>query len=193
MWDLLFDWPALAQRGADAVGYLILAVIGTGLFALRLVLGLFGGNGGDLDADVAVDSDASFTLFSLLSVTAFVMGAGWMGLAARIDWGLGRVPALALSVGFGAAMMVLAAALMSFTRRLNRQIDYDLRTAIGRTGRSYLRVPARGAGQGQVEVSVSGRLKVLTAISNGGEIPAFTDVRVVDVRDDETLVVEPLA
>ena len=43
-----------------------------------------------------------------------------------------------------------------------------------------------------MEVSVSGRRKILTAITQGKALSAFTDVRVVEVRDDQTLVVEPL-
>ena len=194
MWRLLFDWPELVQQGADAVTYFIMAAFGTILFVARLVISLFGGDGGDFDADIDVEggTDASFTLFSLLSVTAFIMGAGWMGLACRIDWELGRITSLLTAIGFGTGMMFLAAGLMFMTRKLNREVQYDVRTAVGRTGRVYLNIPANGTGQGQVEVSVSGRKKILKAVTKGAELAAFTDVKVVDVRDDDTLVVEPL-
>ena len=65
-------------------------------------------------------------------------------------------------------------------------------TAIGNTGRAYVTLPARGKGLGQVQVSVSGRLKTMPAASNGKEIAAFSDVKVVEARDDGTLIVEPL-
>lgn len=55
----------------------------------------------------------------------------------------------------------------------------------------YLTIPAKGQGQGQVEVTVSGRRKIIRAISSGAEIPAFADVTVVAAQDDESLVVEP--
>jgi hypothetical protein len=194
MWKLLFNWPALVQLGADAVTYFIMATAGTILFIARLVMALFGGDGGDFDADADLDTgtDSSFTLFSLLSVTAFIMGTGWMGLACRIDWELGRIPSLIAAVGFGTTMMFLAAGLMYMTRKLNRTVHYDLHTAVGMTGRVYLNVPAKGTGQGQVEVSVSGRKKILKAVTHGKELAAFTDVRITDVRDDDTLIVEPL-
>ena len=192
MWDLLFNWSDLAQRGADALTYGVLAIVGTLLFVVRLSVALFsGGDGGDFDADGDIGTDASFTLFSLLSIMAFIMGTGWMGLAARIDWDLGRGVSAVLAVGFGTTMMLLASGLMYMTRKLNRDVQYDVRTALGRTARVYLTLPARGEGAGQIEVSVSGRRKVLPAISNGPQIEAFTAVTVVDVRDDDTLVVEP--
>ena len=77
-------------------------------------------------------------------------------------------------------------------RRLNREVGYDPSTAVGRTARVYLTIPEKGKGTGQVEVSVSGRKKVLKAISSGPKINAFSDVKVIEVRDDETLVVEPV-
>ena len=194
MLDVLFDWNELAKLGGDAVTYSAMAAIGTILFLLRLVAGLFGGDGGDFDTDGGFDAgtDASFTMFSLLSVMAFIMGTGWMGLACRIDWGLSRAPSVFISVGFGVFMMALASGLMYMTRKLNRNIEVDPRTAIGNTGRAYINIPAKGKGKGKVEVSVSGRLKVVDAVSSGDAIKAFTDVTVIEARDDGTLIVAPL-
>jgi hypothetical protein len=53
-------------------------------------------------------------------------------------------------------------------------------------------IPAKGGGQGQVQVSISGRLMTVTAVSAGGELASFADVRVVGTRDDQTLIVAPL-
>ena len=193
MWESLLDWSELVKRGGDAVTYVLMAGVGTILFLLRLVVGLFGGDSGDFDSDVAHSgTDGSFNLFSLLSVLAFIMGTGWMGLAARIDWGLSRPVAVVIAVSFGTLMMFLAAGLMYLTRRLNREVSYDVKTAVGRTGRAYMTVPARGSGQGKVQVSISGRLMTVDAVSTGPAIAQFTDVKVVDVRDDQTLVVAPV-
>jgi hypothetical protein len=120
------------------------------------------------------------------------MGTGWMGLAARIDWQLSRPVAAFLSISFGTVMMVLASGMMYLTRRLNREVTYDVRTAVGRTARVYMTIPPKDGGHGKVQVSVSGRLMTLDAVSGGPELAAFADVRVIDARDDHTLIVEPL-
>jgi hypothetical protein len=193
MWDLLFDWRALIALGYDTAVYLIIALVGTLLFLLRLGFTYFGGSGGDFDVDADFDSDASFTFFSVLSILAFFMGAGWMGLACRLDWGLGRLPSSLISAGFGVVMMIAASGLSYMARRLNLTISYDLRTAVGRTGRVYLTIPEKGQGQGQVEVSVSGRRKVVNAVSTGPRLEAFSDVQIIDARDDDTLVAGPRA
>jgi hypothetical protein len=192
MWDVIFSWPALVERGYDAVVYLVMASVATLLFLVRLGFSMVGGDGGDFEADADFDSDASFTLFSVLSILAFFMGAGWMGLACRLDWGLDRLTSSLVSAGFGFVMMMAAAGLSHAARRLDRTVEYDVRTAVGRTARVYLTIPAAGQGYGQVEVSVSGRKKVVRAVSAGPRLEAFSDVKIVGARDDETLVAEPV-
>lgn len=193
MWDLLFDWSNLVRVGADAAFYLVIAALGTILFLLRLGLSMFTGADGDFDTALDYDADVSFQFFSVLSILAFFMGTGWMGLACRLEWGMGRLSSSLVSTGFGFLMMGAASALVYGMRRLNREVTYDVATAIGHTARVYLTIPQKGKGLGQVEVTVSGRKKILKAISSGPKIAAFSDVKVVEVRDDETLVVEPLA
>ncbi|NNF08074.1 MAG: hypothetical protein HKN21_15025 [Candidatus Eisenbacteria bacterium] len=192
MFESLFNWSELVSQGVDVVVYAILAGVGTLFFLVRLAANAFLG-GGDLDMDTEFhgDSDHAFGVFSLLSILAFFMAAGWMGLACRLDWALGRVPSAFIASGFGFVMMLAASGLTYLTRRLNQESGYDIETARGVTGRVYLSIPAKGTGQGQVEVSVSGRKKIIRASSNGDEIPAFTEVKVIGTKDDESVIVEP--
>ena len=196
MLDLLFDWQSAFSMGTDVAVYLIMALTGTTFFVLRLLLALFFGADTDFDTghDFDAGSDSSFGFFSLLSILAFFMGSGWMGLICRVDWDMGGLAsaaaAAAFGFGFGFGMMMLASGLMFTARKLNRTIEYDLNTAVGRTARVYMTIPKQGGGRGQVEVDVSGRRKVLEAISTREKLDQFSSVRVVKVRDDQTLVVE---
>ena len=167
MIDMLFDWQVALNYGTDVVVYLLMALVGTTFLVLRLLLALFVGGDTDFDTDMdlAGASDAAFSFFSLLSILAFFMGAGWMGLTCRVDWDMGGLASAAAAAGFGFAMMMLASGLMYYARRLNRTISYDLDTAVGKTARVYMTVPKKGDGRGQVEVDVSGRRKVLDAVS----------------------------
>ena len=191
--DVIIDWSRLVDYGTDAAAYFVMGAAATLLFLIRLVLASLSGGDAefDTDMDAGVDSDASFTFFSLLSILAFFMGAGWMGLACRVDFHLGSFVAALSATAFGLAMMLLASGLAYTTRKLNSQIEYDMTTALGRTGRVYLTIPEKGHGQGQVEVTISGRRMVKPAVSTGPKIDAFTDVTILNVQDDETLVVEP--
>jgi hypothetical protein len=192
--DVLLNWTDALSYGMDVIVYLVMALVGTIFFVLRLVVALFfGGDSGDIDGDMsdAGHADSAFSMFSLLSILAFFMGAGWMGLTCRIDWGLSSMVAAMSAAGFGMVLMVLASALMAFARTLNRVVEYDVKTAVGRTASVYMTIPERGQGRGQIKVTVSGRLKMMDAISSGPRIPEFHTVKVLSVVDDGTFVVEP--
>ena len=191
--DLIFNWNDALRYGMDVVAYLIMALVGTVFFLLRLLIALFFGGDGDLDGDLADvgHGDASFSMFSLLSILAFFMGAGWMGLTCRIDWGLSSIVSAMASTGFGLVLMLMASGLMAFARSLNQSVDYDLETAVGHIASVYMAIPERGDGRGKIKVTVSGRLKMMDAISNGPAIKEFRSVKVLSVRDDGTYVVEP--
>ena len=198
-WDTILTiirWSEILNTGFDAVIYFFMGVIGLGLMILRLGLMMLGLDdageidfGGEVDLDVS-ESASSFGLFSLLSILAFFAGVGWTGLAARMSWELS--PGISLIVAFsgGVALMLLAATGMFLLRKLEHEVKYDTKTAIGHTGTVYLKIPGNGEGTGQVEITVSGRRKVMTAKTKGDEIASFKAVRVVEVLDDETLIVE---
>jgi hypothetical protein len=195
---------------ADAIAsaetlYWWMAVLGTVIFIVKLGLSFVGGSvleHADIDPhalDAAGGGDPfdhgsseAFTFFSLQSILAFFMGMGWIGLACLKQWDLG--PGISFVGGgvFGLALMFLNAWLMFQVRRLNAEGRVDLSTSVGRTGRVYLRIPARGEGAGQVEVSVSGRRKIIRAISNGPAIESFAEVVVLEVIDHRELVVQPV-
>ncbi len=189
---LLIDWRDLLQvAGADAVVYAAFALLGTAIFVVRLGLSLVLGIDGDVDFDVEAEgAGGGFGVLSVLSVTAFFMGTGWMGLIARLEWGLSPTPAAAAAVGSGLVLMLLAAGMMLAMQRAAHHVAYDPSTAVGRTGTVYMAIPAAGGGPGQVRVSVQGRSMIVNAVSTGPAIASFVDVKVVAARDARTLVVE---
>lgn len=191
-----FDLERYLAIGVDAAVYLLLAVTATLLFLVKLGLQFLAGDvevGVDADGLDAghLDSTGAFEMFSILSVLAFFMGVGWMGLTCRVSWGWGAAASAAAATGFGVGLMLLASGLMYFVRQMSEEGRYDPQTAVGTTARAYLTIPAKGQGRGQIEVTVSGRRKVMDAVSNGPAIQAFEAVKVVDVRDDQVFVVEP--
>jgi hypothetical protein len=199
MWDQI-------QSSTDQLVYFALGAGATALFVIRMLLMMVGADHAtDGDFDTAVHGDAdfaahghadhgsashSFQLFSLLTVLAFFMGAGWAGLAARLTWGFGGAASAAAACGFGLACMLLAAWLVRGMRRLESMPRLDLGSCVGTTAQVYLLIPARGKGRGQVRLNVQGASRIVAASSNGGELPAFTSVRVVSVQPDSSVVVE---
>ena len=182
---------------SDITVYFVMAAVGSILFGLRMALMLIGGLDVDGDFDVDVDADGGieahggdFSLFSLISILSFMMGAGWLGLACRLDWECGHVKSAIFAGLFGFALMFMTSFLLWQMRKLSESGAYRVRDCVGRIGRVYLKIPAKGEDRGQVQITVSGRQKVLEAVSKGEEIESFASVKVVEIEGEETLVVE---
>jgi hypothetical protein len=184
----------------DTAIYFWMGASATALLMLRIFLMMIFGidGGGDFDGDVGAnvdldhDSGAGFQLFSTFSILSFLMGAGWMGLACRSEWGLGQAASAFSAAGFGLFLMFLSAGIMYQMRKLNAAGHYDVRNAVGKIGRVYMAIPARGQGTGKIQITFDGRQTVLDAKSAGEAIDSFASVRVTELEGHDTAIVEPV-
>ena len=153
---------------------------------------------GDLDLDnheVLVEKVPFFKRFlSMQNLSVFFMMLGWVGLAMMRSSGFG--PILATAAGLLAGF-VSAGILMKVTNslmKLSQTGTARTSSAIGKIGRVYLRIPANG--DGQIEVNVDGRLKVCDAISSDGtEIKTDSQVLVIDIKrtlEKDVLIVKAM-
>ena len=69
--------------------FLYLALGSTFFFIIKIIMLFFiGDSGEDFDSALSdADSQQSFSVFSLQSMLAFLMGSSWVYLAARYEWG----------------------------------------------------------------------------------------------------------
>ena len=168
--------------------------IGTSLLmVLQLVLMLFGMDG-DSDVGDGADVDGEHSpgggVLSVRTVTAFFVGFGWTG-AGAIDSGLALTTSILLATAVGGAFMGGILFLMRALYGLRYSGTLDYRNAIGKVGTVYLPVPAAMARPGQIEVLVQGRLRVVQAFTRSvSDLPNQSRVRVVDLMDPNTLIVE---
>ncbi len=192
-------WDAINQYTDTAI-YFWIGGTATLLFMLKMGLELLGGgdDAGDFevgtgdDLEFHADTEVDFKIFSVLSIVAFFMGAGWFGLTARLQWALTASVALIISLGAGFLMMTFAAGGLYFVRKLKCEPRFDPSTAVGRSGRVYLTIPPKGEGRGQVQVIASGKKKVIAATNTTDRpLKSFTSIKVTQVMDDGSLLVEP--
>ncbi len=179
---------------AHKVFYAI-AVATSALLLIQLVLSLLGLDSdadGDFDVDPDVDDGAGIGILSIRTVTAFFTGFGWGGVAA-LESGMALVPAVLVAVLAGGILMAGVFFLMRALYAMRYSGTLDYRNAVGEVGTVYLPVPGAMEGQGQVEVRVQGRLCVIQALTRVDQrLPNQSRVRVVDVVDQQTVLVEPL-
>ncbi len=194
-WIEIIYWGSTVIGGTLFILRTILFMVGGGLDAddLHLDADLSAGDDFDLDhghAEHATDSDFSFKLLSMQGLTAFFMMFGLIGLALV----RAKIPTFFTILG-GTAAGLLAVLLISILFSQMKKLQSDgtviIQNAIGQTGTVYLTIPARGSGQ--VQVPVQGVLRLFDAVAKDQKIiKTGSKVRVLDIMEEKTLVVEQL-
>jgi hypothetical protein len=175
--------------------YLVCAVAGGTVLVLRLILMLFGADGGDVEVEIdpsaaadAIDGSGNFfTFLSLQSIAGFftmfgLVGMGLLQINATNAQSLVGALAAGVFTAWATGMIFLA------LRRLQSDGTMVLDKAIGKTGTVYLTIPEKGTGV--VSVAVQGGLKNLDAVSaKGTRLPTGTIIEVVGVKAGSILIV----
>ncbi len=183
--------------------YLACAVFGGGFFILRTILMLSGI--GDTDSDVDTDAgdidhadidhgdhmddidhgdhshgDAGLKLLTVQGLTAFIMMFGLTGFSISRNSVLGSIFSIAIGILVGLFAMWLVAKGFAFMRSLQTSGNIQIYDAIGEEGTVYLTIP--GEGIGKISITISGRLKVVDAVSQDNvELKTGTRVRVTEI------------
>lgn len=175
----------------------ILALASSLIFIIQAVM-LFIGFDAETDADLGADSAgeafdaAGFHLVSVKTVICFILGFGWTGV---LFWDTitNRFWLGMLAAGVGIIFMLLIAWLLSLVMKLDRDNTFQLKQTIGLTADVYLRIPANKTETGKITVSVNGSMHELNAMTESFElIPTGSRVRIIDVFDGNTVLVEKL-
>ncbi|HZW09184.1 MAG TPA: hypothetical protein VFF69_04705 [Phycisphaerales bacterium] len=168
--------------GGYAAWFTVPAVVGTLYFLVQLFLM---NAGGDLDLDFDADGlhghDATgeIRVLSMQTISAFLMGGGWTGLAAYrlLDMDFG--PSSLISVAGGAAAGWLMISMSKLVLKLQSSGNIELTDAAGLVGEVYVQVPGCGRGKGRVKLVVRDRLREFDAVQEGDvPLPSGTRVRV---------------
>ncbi len=187
----MFTYLSSIHGSADLI-FLVCAITGVTLFALRGLLMLSGSVFGDADdADHHhEDVEPTFKFLTLHTLTGFLMVFGLLGLGLRhqLDYPFGLTLGLALLAG--CFMMLLVGAIFYGASHVTSHgTVFRIEEAIGLPAIVYQRITATE--DGKVQVEVRGMTRELAAKAHeGAEIDSFVHVRVVAVVDEHTVVVE---
>lgn len=172
------------------------AIGGTVFFMIRLVMMMIGhdfDSPGDGGIHMDTHSDAAFQLFSINSVTAFLMMFGWGGLTAYIQFKLGSTLSILIAIFVGIAAMFTIAIIFKLAMKLvSKGEEFKIEDTVGLNASVYQRIPAEGSGR--VNVSLPGGiLKELDAVSEDKSvIDSFKTVKIVKVIDNNTVSVRKI-
>lgn len=178
----------------NAPWFTIPALLGTAFFVVRIAMLLVGAHGlhmSDHSGDIGGHSDGhtdAMQLFSLQSITGFVMGFGWGGFA-PLKAGLPMHWVILIALGVGLLFVAVQLLLFRAAFQLQSSGNVSIDRAVGTQGVVYVEVPAASRGKGQVTLVIDGKQRIMNAISPDDPIPSKTRVDVIAVNPDNTITV----
>ena len=193
--DWVADLVGISAPSTLEILFMMSAFLGTAFFlilmALMMVGDLLGGVFDSVfDTDMSMDTDLAFELFSIQGLAAATMMFGYVGMftLAATDTEVFAVIAGGLA---GASSMYGVGMMLKGINSLQADGTMKYDDAIGERGQVYSRIRANESGE--IQVSVAGTLRTLTARAKDKSLHLSTGdfIRVIDVIGS-TLIVEPL-
>ncbi len=187
-------WTALSLEQQI---YWSLGGAATALLLVQTLLLLVGGadlvDAGDVDMEDPSEHPSGIHVLSTRTLVSFFVGFGWTGaVVARHGFGGPETAAITATLT-GTLFAWVVYRLMRLFHDLQDSGTLDYHSAIGEVGSVYLPIPPGLDGPGRIEVMIQGRLKVIQALTRHAErLENRSRVRVVDLLDENTLLVEPL-
>lgn len=171
------------------------AIVSSFIFAIQAVLTLIGMDSSDVDVDFdgpnTMDLGGGISLFTVKNFVNFFVGFGWAGISFRPLISSDFLLLLA-AIAVGCLFVAIFLFILKQMLKLEANGAFKLEDCVGKVADVYLRIPAGGAGEGKVQVSVNGSIYELSAYTEGDEIPTGFKVRVVKAMDGSALKVERL-
>lgn len=149
-----------------------------------------GGMDVDLSTDMSGDSDGGpFQLFTFRNFINFLLGFGWsiISFQGAIE---NQFVLILLAAAIGVLLVIAVMALFRFMSKMEQSGTIQMANAVGCKGNVYLRIPADKRGEGKVQISVQGAIREFDAITLGEELETGAPIKVVEVVNDSTLLVE---
>ncbi len=178
--------------------YWIIAIIGSVIFIVIMIMTLFGG---DMDSDMeldegdfqADDGGVGFQFFTFKNLVAFFTIFGWTGVVC-IDNGFSTGLTLFIAAIAGLAMMVATSSLFYFMYRLSESGTLQIKNAVGTIGEVYLPIGANRSKTGKIQIKVQGALRELEALTDEDvDLKTGTVIKVTEVISAELLLVQTLS
>ena len=149
-----------------------------------------GGMDVDVSADTATDGDSGpFQLLTLRNFINFRLGFGWsiISFEKAIE---NQFVLILVSAVIGVLLVMAVMAIFRFMSRMEQNGTINMANAVGCKGNVYLKIPGEKRGEGKVQISIQGAIREFDALTAGEELETGAPIRVVEVINDNTLLVE---
>lgn len=170
------------------------------IFVIQSILTFVGADADtnfDVDVDTSMDGadlsniEGGSNLYTFRNFVNFLLGFGWSAIL--LQQSISSVPLLILvSVIVGVALVAAVMYLFKWLAGMQQSGNIDIATAAKDCeGTVYLTIPAARAGEGKVQITISGAVREYNAVTESEKaLPTGTPIRVVDVVNASTVLVE---
>ena len=149
-----------------------------------------GGMDVDVSADTTADGDSGpFQLFTFRNFINFLLGFGWSIISFEKAI-VNQFVLILVSAVVGVLLVMAVMAIFRFMSRMEQSGTINMANAVGCKGNVYLKIPREKRGEGKVQISIQGAIREFDALTAGGELETGAPIKVVEVVNDSTLLVE---
>ena len=149
-----------------------------------------GGMDVDVSADTTADGDSGpFQLFTFRNFINFLLGFGWSIISFEKAI-VNQFVLILVSAVIGVLLVMAVMAIFRFMSRMEQSGTINMANAVGCKGNVYLKIPGEKRGEGKVQISIQGAIREFDALTAGEELETGAPIKVVEVVNDSTLLVE---
>lgn len=167
------------------------------IFVIQTVMTFLGMGDHDTDFDLdtsdgSFDTDPSMNLLTFRNLVNFCLGFGWTGVLMHEKI---QSYALLITVSVIVGVLLVTAVMWIFKWLSGMQQTGNIdvhKSAVGCEGKVYLTVPGERRGEGKVQISINNAVREYDAVTDGTTIKTGTAIKVTEVINDYTMLVEEM-
>lgn len=167
------------------------------IFVIQTVMTFLGLGDHDADFDLdtsdgSFDADPSMNLLTFRNLVNFCMGFGWTAVLMH-EKIQSNALLIIVSVIVGILLVTLVMWIFKWLSGMQQTGNIDVhKSAVGCEGKVYLTIPGERKGEGKVQITINNAVREYDAVTDGETIPTGKAIKVTEVINDYTLLVEEL-
>lgn len=165
------------------------------IFVIQTVMTFLGLGDRDADFDLdtsdgSFDADPSMNLLTFRNLVNFCMGFGWTAVLMHEKIQSNALLIIA-SVIVGILLVTVVMWIFKWLSGMQQTGNIDVhKSAVGCEGKVYLTIPGERKGEGKVQITINNAVREYDAVTDGETIPTGKAIKVTEVINDYTLLVE---
>ena len=167
------------------------------IFVIQTVMTFLGLGDHDADFDLdtsdgSFDADPSMNLLTFRNLVYFCLGFGWTAVLMH-EKIQSNALLIIVSVIVGILLVTVVMWIFKWLSGMQQTGNIDVhKSAVGCEGKVYLTIPGERKGEGKVQITINNAVREYDAVTDGETIPTGKAIKVTEVINDYTLLVEEL-